>query len=121
MSWFIGINAAVGLGAGIALLLLPDVFLTVLGVSTDRTGSLVARLFGADLIGFNLTTWLVRDIRPIPRLLFLGQTVNESLSGIIFLAAAVQGVGNVLVPGFGILALAFAAGYGWLAAGSDPS
>jgi hypothetical protein len=77
VAWFIGLNAAVGLGAGIALLVLPDVFLTVLGVSTDPTGTLVARLFGADLLGFNVTTWLVRDIRPVPRSVVVGHTANE--------------------------------------------
>jgi hypothetical protein len=120
VSWFIGLNAVVGLGAGIALLILPDVFLTVFGVSTDRTGILVARLFGADLTGFNLATWLARDIRPIPRFLVLGHSANESLSALVFFVAAASGLGNAFVAAFGVIALAFAGGYALLAARVDP-
>ena len=105
-------NAIVGFAAGLALLTLPGAFMSVLGQSTDAAGIAYARLYGAELLGFSLATWLARDasataMRPI----VYGHIVNESLTAVVVAAAAVAGTGNLLLWPLAALVAGFAVAY----------
>ena len=103
------INAVVGLVTGIGLVLAPTIVLNILGATTDPTGTNFARLYGAELIGFNVATWLASsgDARS-QRMLVLGHVANESLTAVIAVIAAGSGLGDVLLWGVALLAGAFA-------------
>jgi len=105
-------NATVGFVAGITLLTLPSLFMTVLGQSTDAAGIAYARLYGAELLGFSLATWLGRDASPSAvRPIVYGHIVNESVTALVVAAAAVAGLGNLLLWPLAALAAAFAVAY----------
>jgi hypothetical protein len=114
------VDALIGLGAGIALLLVPDVFLSLAGVSLAPTGIVVARLYGAELLGFNVATWLARSTSSRRGPIVLGHIVNESLTAIVIALAFVSGIGGPALAGqaggAGVLAICF-----WLAALLPPA
>lgn len=57
---FFIINAIVALIFGLALALVPAQTLNIYGLTMDEAGLLVARLFGAALLGYAALTWLAR-------------------------------------------------------------
>jgi hypothetical protein len=86
----------------------------LIGGHIDPTGTALARLYGAELLGFNVATALARPgslVRPI----VLGHVVNESLTAIIFVDVAISGLGNALVWPLAVTAALFAIGFGILA------
>ena len=109
--WLITLNAAVGMASGVALLLVPGHFLSVVGLATDAAGLTFTRLYGAELAGFNVATWLVRSSVPPSRPIVLGHLVNESLTGLIVGAAAWSALGNPVAWLLAGTAGAFALGY----------
>ena len=103
-----------GLAVGVALVVVPALFLGVLGIQIDSAGTALARLYGAELLGFNVATVLGRQgsaVRPI----VLGHVVNESLTAIIFVGAAISGLGNGLLWPLAGLAALFAVGFALVA------
>ena len=115
LSTFLTMNAAVGLVFGTVLLAVPGLLLAFNGIHTDETGLAIARLFGAEFIGFNLITWLVRDGRDSAstRLVVFGHAVSESLGFVVALAAKLAGLGNNFFWGIVVIYLLFAIGYAY--------
>lgn len=92
----LALGAIMGLVLGGALLLFPSVVLTLFGFETSGTAELVARLLGAESMGFALIgLWLGPDRRvrhPIVR----AHLVAESLSAVAaFLAVRAGGAGGL--------------------------
>ena len=115
LSTFLTINAVVGFVFGTVLLLIPGFLLAFNGIHTGETGLAIARLFGAEFIGFNIITWLVRDARDTSstRLVILGHIVSESLGFVVALAAKLAGLGNNFFWAIVITYLVFAVGYAY--------
>jgi len=110
----LSVNAIVGALAGAGLVVVPAVFLGILGIQANATGEVLARLYGVELLGFNAATWLARAPGPVSRPIVVGHVVNESLTAVVLGAAAINGMGNLLVVGFALVSAAFAAGYALL-------
>jgi len=112
--WFVIANAVVGFSAGLALIVVPSAFMSMLNIQIDAAGTAMARLYGAELVGFNIATWMSRRV-PVPRPIVLGHVANETLTAMAFAVAANSGVGNLLVWPLALAAGVFALGYAWIA------
>jgi hypothetical protein len=108
------VDALIGLAAGTALLLLPDGFLSFAQVSLAPTGVVVARLYGAELLGFGIATWLVRNTSTRRSSIVLGHIVNESLTAVVIAIAVVSGIGGPGLAALAAIACLLAIGF-WLA------
>ena len=98
----LALGAFLGLVLGAALLLAPAIVVRLFGFETSATAELLARLFGAESIGFALIgAWLGKDRRvrqPIVR----AHLVAESVAAIAsFLAIRGGGGGGIawVIPG----------------------
>lgn len=109
-------GAVVGLMFGLGLLLAPGLLLSLYGLATDSTGELLARLFGVELIGFNVATWVARGSDPraegsAARAVVRAHVVSETIGALVSAWAASRGFGNPLfwsvVAIYAILAAAF--------------
>ena len=78
------------------------------------SGSALAQLYGAELVGFNVATWTYRH-PPFVRPIVIGHVVNESLTATVLVLGAIGGLGNAFVWLFAVVAATFAIGFGWLA------
>ena len=114
LRWLLAVNALVGLAGGLALLLLPELFLSLLGLHSDQTGLVLARLYGAELVGFNVATWLARSLAAQPGVV-LGHVANESLTAAVLWIAIAGGAGGPLLWALAVVATAFAVGLWWAA------
>ena len=110
---FLSLNAVVGLAFGIILLFVPGYLLDLNGIHADAAAIMIARLFGAEFIGFNIVTWRERNDEGAPgqRLVVIGHAVSESLGFIITLISRLSGLGNDLFWGIVGAYLLFALGY----------
>lgn len=90
------INAVVAVLFGLAFVLAPGLVLSNYGLSADDTASLLARLLGVEFIGYNIVTWLARqmDSKQARRYVVLSHVVSESLAGIVALIAQLSGLLN---------------------------
>jgi hypothetical protein len=118
---FLTLNALSGVAIGIALLALPGPFLDLLDIAVDRAGIALARLYGAGLVGFGLVTWLLRQARPVSFPVVAGHLANETLTALVLVTAAMEGLGNGLVVALAGLAALFAVGYARLALAVEPA
>ena len=113
------VNAVVGLVGGAALVLSPTAVAATLGLALGDGGAIVARLYGAELLGFNVAGWVLKDGGPAARRgIILGHVVNETGTAVVLGIAVAAGLGNLLVVGLlvvvALLAIAFiAAALGW--------
>ena len=93
------VNAGVGILFGVVLVAAPSVLLQVYGLPGGQSAELFARLFGAELLGLNFGTWIVR-MRPEGEgaaFAVLGHCVSESLGFAVAIGAALAHVGNSMV------------------------
>jgi hypothetical protein len=104
-------NAVVGAGFGAVLLIAPTVLAKLLGLHLDPTAALMARLYGAELFGFGVTTWSARKSMPVPSGVVYGHIGNETLTAIALCAATANGLGNILLPILAIVPAIFSIGY----------
>lgn len=106
------LNALIGLAVGVVLLLVPAAMMSVLGQSTDGTGTAYARLYGAELLGLNVATWFARNgSADVWRPVIYGHVVNESLTALVIAATALGGLGNLLLWGLVLVSGAFAVAF----------
>jgi len=112
---FLAVNAATGLVLGLVLILVPRPFLAFNGIEADAVGLTIARLFGAEFIGFNIATWMARSSSDpsARRIVVLGHFVSESLGFILALLAKLAGLGNALFWGIVAVYLFFALGFAY--------
>jgi hypothetical protein len=104
----LGLGAFLGLVLGGALLLAPAALVRLFGFETSATAELLARLFGAESMGFALIgVWLGSDRRvrqPIVR----AHLVAESLSAVVAFLAVRAGGGSGLAWAIPAIYAAFA-------------
>ena len=109
------VKAVVCLAFGVLLLVIPGPLMSLYGVTLDDGGMLMARLYGASLLGNLMLTWFGR-VDPgseALRAAVLGLTVYDAAGLIVALIAMLSGVMNAL--GWSVVAiyLVFTAGFGY--------
>lgn len=96
----LSVNAIVGLVFGLALLFAPGILLATYGLGTDGTTLLIARLLGAEFLGYNVVSLLVRNQVTEPRLgrsFVIARFLSEGLGFVVALLARLAGMGNSTV------------------------
>ncbi|MFC2036667.1 hypothetical protein ACFLYD_01680 [Chloroflexota bacterium] len=115
LSTLMVVKAVVCLGFGIALLAIPGPLMSLYGITLDEGGILVARLYGASLMGNLMLTWFSRNDpgSEALRAAVLGLFVYDAVGLIVTLIAMFSGVMNAL--GWSVVAiyLVFTVGYGY--------
>ena len=115
LSTLMVVKAIVCLGFGILLVAIPGLLMSLYGVTLDEGGILMARLYGASLLGNLMLTWLSRNDpgSEALRAAVLGLFVYDAVGLIVALVAVLSGVMNAL--GWSVVAiyLLFTVGYGY--------
>lgn len=99
---------------GVGLVVVTGPLLAIYGITLDKTGTVVAQLLGAALIGFAVLDWLARDVTdPQARqAVVLGNLAGEVVGFVVILLGQLAGVANTLgwtnVAIYLLLTLAFA-------------
>lgn len=113
LSVFLTIVAVVAFIFGILCILIPGALLSLYGISLSAGGQVVARLFGAALLGYSVLTWSARKAedsearKAIIFALFVGETLGFVVALIAQLAGAVNALGWSTVVIYFLLALGF--------------
>ena len=110
---FINITAWVGFITGFVLLVFPTTLLGMNGIQADAAGITLARLLGAEFIGFNLVTWMSKNPgnESTRRMVVFSHSVSETLGFIVLLYARLNGLGNNMLWSFVAVYFIFALGY----------
>lgn len=114
LSLLLTVNALVGGAFGLLLLILPGPLLQLFGFNIGVDSELVARLYGTELLGFNVATWLARPLGAGPalqRAVVAGHIVNETAGFAVVAGAIVAGRGNLMMWPFATLLLGFAVAF----------
>ena len=107
------INAIVAVVFGLALVLVAATFMSLYGITLSPGGLIIARLFGAALLGYAVLTWFARDAkdsdarRAIVLALFIGDVVGFIVALLGQLSGAVNTLGWSTVAIYLLLALGF--------------
>jgi len=109
------IKAIVCLVFGIPMLLVPAILMSLYGVTLDPFGILMARLYGAALLGNLLLTWFSRsDPGSVAlRAAVLHLFIYDGLAFIVTLVAVVTGIMNAFGWSAVGIYLFFTVGYGY--------
>ena len=113
LSVFLTIVAVVAFIFGILFILIPGALLSLYGISLSAGGQVVARLFGAALLGYSVLTWSARKAedsearKAIIFALFVGETLGFVVALIAQLSGAVNALGWSTVVIYFLLALGF--------------
>lgn len=109
-------KAAVCLGFGLLLLLVPVALLSLLGAELGAAGTFTAREYGAALIGALFLMWFAKDVQAsdarLAILLYL--LVYDAIGVGITVPAVLSGVLNWLGWGIVLVYLFFALGAGYV-------
>jgi len=94
----ISIASVLSLLNGLSFILLPAFSLSLLGRSTNSTGIMNARLFGACALGLALITWLGRnsESKEVRKLVAYGMLVTLALLVLVDISGLVSGAVNSL-------------------------
>ena len=109
------IKAIVCLGFGILLVAIPGPLMSLFGVTLQDGGVLMARLYGASLLGNLMLTWFSKNDpgSQALRAAILGLFVYDAVGLVVAVIATLSGVMNLL--GWSIVAiyLFFTVGFGY--------
>jgi hypothetical protein len=109
------VKAIVCLGFGVLLLAIPGQLMSLYGVTLQEGGVLMARLYGASLVGNLMLTWCSRNDpgSEALRAAVLGLFVYDAVGLVVAVVATLSGGMNVL--GWSVVAiyLFFTVGYGY--------
>ncbi len=109
------IKAAVCLSLGIPILLIPELFYSVFGVTLAPGGVIAAREYGAALTGSLLITWFARNIPASDArwAIALGYCIYDLIGFVVILVATLTGVINLLGWLPVLIYLFFTVGFGY--------
>ncbi len=109
------IKAIICLGFGIPMLLVPAKLMSLYGLTLDPGGMVVARLYGAALLGNLLLTWFSRNDTGSVALsaAVLHLFVYDGLAFIVTLVAVISGVMSAFGWSAVGIYLFFTVGYGY--------
>jgi len=109
------INAIVAVLFGIAFVLAAGPLLLLYGITLSPGGAIVARLFGAALIGFAVILWFARNVKESEprRAIVLGFFIEHVIGFIVALLGQLSGVVNNLGWSTVVIYLLLALGFGY--------
>ena len=108
------VAAAIAAIFGVALVVVPGPLLAIYAMTVDKTGTVVAQLFGSVLIGFAVLNWFARNVTDpeARRAVVLGNLAGTVVGFVVILLGQLAGVANALgwsnVAIYLLLALAWA-------------
>src|ERR1700712_2449898 len=120
---FLAIVAVLALVHGISFVFVPETVAATYGMATSASAILMARLFGAALVGLGLIFWFSREssrdsVRPV----FIGTVIGNTAGLIAIAIATAAGTLNAFGWIAALIYLFGAAGSGYfLMAGASPS
>jgi hypothetical protein len=115
LSMLLTANAIIAGAFGLAFVVAPGRLLMQYGIALPVGGLLVARLFGASLIGYCILTWMARDAadsdarRAIVTTLF----VADALGAVISIGGQLRGYANALGWSTVLIYLLLTAAFGY--------
>ena len=109
------IKAIVCLGFGILLVAIPGPLMSLFGVTLQDGGVLMARLYGASLLGNLMLTWFSKNDpgSQALRAAILGLFVYDAVGLVVAVIATLSGVMNQLGWSIVALYLFFTVGFGY--------
>jgi hypothetical protein len=115
------LNAVIAMAFGVAFVLIPAELVAGYGVTLTLGTAVVARLYGAALVGYGVMSWQVRAAAPSDalRAIVLAFFVAEALGFVLSLHAVLSGAVNAL--GWSTVAIyaLFGTGFGMFAFGKS--
>ena len=114
LSNFLVVKAVISLAFGIAFALVPAAVMSLYGVTLDLGGALMARFFGACLIGIGLICWLDRSAdRNALQGTTLALCIADTVGFIVALLGQLSGLTNALGWANVVIWLLLALGLGY--------
>lgn len=109
------IKAAVCLVFGIPMLIVPGLLMSLFGVTLDAGGTLMARLYGAALLGNLMLTWFGRNVAASDarRAIAIHLSVYDAIGFVVAVLATLSGIMNVLGWSVVLIYLVIALGFGY--------
>ena len=107
------VSAILAVPYGLLCVLFPEQWLEVWGFDLAGQGVMMGRMYGGQVFGFGLTSWLARNTPPSPakRAMIIGFAAVDGMSFLLATYAVLTGVvgaaGWVDVGGFLLLAIGF--------------
>jgi len=115
LSVLMAIKSIICILFGLSFLLVPELIMSIYGVTLDASGTVMARFLGATFVILSITLWFGRNDSGSETLrgFVLGIFIGDSIGFVVALIAQLSGIMNVL--GWAIVALWFllAAGFGY--------
>ena len=83
---------------GIGLILVPGPLLAIYGMTVDKTGTVIAQLFGSLLVGFAVLNWFARTVTDpeARRAVVLGNLAGDAVGFVVIVLGQLSGVANAL-------------------------
>ncbi len=115
LSTLMVINTFVALLFGLAFVLVPGALLSLYGITLSLGGLVVARLFGAALIGYGMLTFLARNAEESKarRAIVLALFISDVVGFIVALQGQFSGAVNALGWSTVAIYLLLALGFGY--------
>ena len=109
------VNAIIALLFGLGFVLAPAATLAPYGLTTDDSGILVARLFGAAVLGYAVLTWSARNSEESAarRAIVLALFLSFGIGLVVSLVGQLSGLVNALGWSTVAIYLVFTLGYGY--------
>lgn len=107
------VSAVIALIFGVGLVVVTGSLLAVYGMTVDRTGTVVAQLFGSLLLAFAVLNWFARNVTDpdARRAVILGNLTGNAVGFVVILLGQLSGIANQLgwsnVAIYALLALAW--------------
>ena len=97
-SYLLVVSAGIATVFGVALVLATGPLLSIYGMTVDKTGTVIAQLFGSLLIGFAVLNWFARDVTDPAgqRAVGLGNLAGDAVGLVVILVGQLAGIANQL-------------------------
>ena len=92
------VSAAIAAFFGIGLVVVTGPLLAIYGMTLDRTGTVLAQLFGSLLIAFAVLNWFARNVTDpeARRAVVLGNLAGNAIGFVVILLGQLAGIANQL-------------------------
>jgi hypothetical protein len=92
------VSAAIAAIFGVALVVLTGPLLAIYGMTVDKTGTVIAQLFGSLLIAFAVLNWFARNVTDpeARRAVVLGNLTGDAVGFVVILLGQLAGIANQL-------------------------
>ena len=108
------VSAVIAAFFGVGLVVATGPLLSIYGMTVDKTGTVIAQLFGSLLVGFAVLNWFARTVTDpeARRAVVLGNLAGDAVGFVVILLGQLSGIANTLgwsnVAIYLLLTLAFA-------------